>query len=299
MIDKLRSMAIFATVVDQGSFRAAAKELGLAPSRISQTVSDLEKDLGTTLLYRSTRQMSLTNEGDILYAKVQEMLQAAETGLDAINLISNEPKGELRVTAPAFVTQTELMDSFSEFAKQYPGITLKFNFSDHSRDLIKDGFDVAIRAGTMPDSELMSRNIGQSERIMVASPEYVASKKRPTNPKDLEHWDWLHFSMRPDKMTLVSTSGEAASFNCKHRIEVDSAYALYEFAIRGLGLTPLPENLVKRGFQLGELVRVMPEWSIPPLEFHTVWPDNSRRESLTLTFVRFLADRSTKLPTTE
>lgn len=93
MIDKLRSMAIFVTVVDQGTFRAAARQSGLAPSRISQTVSNLEKDLGFTLLYRSTRQLLVTNEGHILYSKVGEMLQAAETGLATINQISNQPTG--------------------------------------------------------------------------------------------------------------------------------------------------------------------------------------------------------------
>lgn len=296
MIEKLRSMAIFATVVDRGTFRAAAQHLGLAPSRISQTVSDLERELGVTLLYRSTRQMSLTNEGHILYAKVRDMLQAAETGLDAINLMSNQPTGELRVSAPAFVTQTSMMDSFAEFAKANPGVALKFNFSDHSRDLIKDGFDVAIRAGgKLRDSELMSRNIGRADRVLVASPDYVASHQPPSHPSDLEKWDWLHFSMRPERAQLISDTGESASFACKIRIEVDSANALYELAVRGLGLTPLPEHLANRGFRQGELVRVLPQWSLPGLSFHAVWPDRSRRESLTLIFVRFLAGESNNM----
>jgi len=289
MIDKLRSMAIFATVVDQGTFRAAAQHLGLAPSRISQAVSDLEKELGVTLLYRSTRQQSLTTEGEILHSKVGEMLQAAENGLDAINLISNAPSGELRVTAPTFVTQTRIMDSIAEFAKLNPGVDLKINFSDHSRDLIKDGFDVGIRAGLMQDSELMSRSIGHSDRLLVASPHYVASKTKSDNPKDLEQWDWIHFSPRPDKVELMSEFGENIFVVCNFRIEVDSAYALYELAVRGLGITPLPETLANRGFRQGELIRVMPKWAIAPLEFHAVWPDRSRRESLSLLFIRFLA----------
>lgn len=292
MIEKLRSMAIFATVVDRGTFRAAAQHLNLAPSRISQTVSDLESELGVTLLYRSTRQMSLTSEGHLLYGKVREMLQSAEAGLDAINLLSNQPTGELRVTAPTFVTQTGMMDVFSEFAKTYPGISLKFNFSDYSRELIRDGFDVAIRAGIMEDSDLMSRNIGHADRQLLASPDYIATHAKPIHPADLESWDWVHFSMRPDRAELISATGETASVACKNRIEVDSVQALYEFAVRGQGLTPLPEHLAKRGIRLGELERVLPEWSLPPLIFHAVWPDRSRRESLTLIFVRFLADRS-------
>ncbi len=292
MIDKLRSMAIFATVVDQGTFRAAAQHLNLAPSRISQTVSDLEKELGVTLLYRSTRQLSLTNEGRILHLKVGEMLKAAESGLDEINQMSSQLAGELKVSVPAFVTQTGLMSLFAEFIKSNPSITLTFNFSDHPRDLIKEGFDLGIRAGLLQDSELMSRSIGQTSRLLVASPDYVASKQVPTHPSDLEQWDWLHFSMRPEKIDMVSGGGETVTVNNRYRVEVDSAYALGEFAMLGLGLTALPGNLANRAFRQGDLVHVMPEWSISPLMFNAVWPDRSRRETITLNFIRFLASRS-------
>jgi len=295
MIEKLRSMAIFASVVDQGTFRAAAQHLGLAPSRVSQTVSDLERELGVTLLYRSTRRLALTAEGQILYDKVNQMLQAAETGLDAINILSSQPTGELRVTAPAFVTQTAIMDLFAEFARKYSHVNLKLNFSDQPRDLIREGFDVGIRAGWLKDSELMSRKIGEVNRLLVASPDYVASKPEPTEPADLEKWDWLHFSMRPDRAEFFSQNGETAVVACNYKIEVDSAYALYEFAIRGLGVTPLPESLVKRAFERGELVPVLPDWSSKPLSVLAVWPDRSRRESLTLIFVRFLADHAGQL----
>ncbi len=292
MIEKLRSMAIFATVVDQGTFRAAAKHLGLAPSRISQSVSDLEKDLGVTLLYRSTRQLSLTSEGHILYAKVSEMLQSAETGLDSINMLSSQPTGELHVTAPAFIMQTSMMDSFARFATAYPNTELKLSFSDQQRDLIKDGYDVGIRAGWLKDSELMSRILGTVNRQLVASPDYFSSKAEPAHPKDLEEWQWLHFSMRPERAEFVSDNGENTSVHCHHRIEVDSAQALYEFAIRGLGLTILPDHLAQRGIKQGELVSVLPEWSSKPLEVCAVWPDRSRRESLALIFVRYLAEKS-------
>ena len=295
MIEKLRSMAIFAAVVEQGSFRAAAKHLGLAPSRVSHTVSDLEKDLGVTLLYRSTRQLALSNEGKILHSKVQQMLQAAETGLDAISLLSDAPTGELRITAPAFITQTGLMETFAEFARLYPNVALKLNFSDKPSDLIKDGFDIGIRAGWLQDSELMTRTVGHSNRLLVASPEYVASKEEPRQPLDLENWRWIHFSMRPERAELFARDGKSVTVTCDHQIEVDSADALYEFAIRGLGLTIIPENIALRGLQRGELVRVMPMWSVSPLGIHAIWPDQSRRESLTLAFVRFLAENSDRL----
>lgn len=289
MIDKLRGIAIFAAVVDQGSFRAAAHHLGLAPSRVSEVVSALEKDLGVTLLYRSTRQLSLTTEGRQLHGKAQAMLHAAEEGLDAISPLSKEPSGALRITAPAFVTQTEVMEVFARFSRSYPKVKLEFHFSDRPSEMIKDGFDLAIRAGWLQDSELMSRTIGQAERFLVASPDYVAAMPPPHDPSDLEAWDWIRFLVRPDQTELSGADGTIVSVTGRSSVSVNSAHALYEFATRGLGLTVIPENLARRGFDRGDLVRVLPEWSVTPLGLYAVWPNQSRRENLTTLFVRFLA----------
>ena len=292
MIKKLRSIAIFATVVDLGTFRGAGRQLGLAPSRISEIVSDLENDLGVTLLYRSTRRLSLTNEGRLLYAEAKKMVEAAENGLDAIRPASKEPHGALRVSVPAFVTQSGLMDSFAEFANTYPKIRLDFDFSDHRRDLIKDGFDVAVRVGRLEDSELLARNIGMTDRILVASPGYYASRNEPQHPRDLADWDWVSFAMRSDEIELKSSDGEVTSILGNSHVTVDSADAMYEFVVRGLGLCVVPETLASRGCARGDLVHVLPDWSPRPLSFYVVWPDQSRRENLTQIFVRFLADRS-------
>lgn len=289
MIDKLRAIAIFSTVVEQGTFRAAARHLGLGPSRVSETVSELERDLGVTLLYRSTRQLSLTHEGHVLHRKAQDMLATVESGLDAIRPSSSDPQGVLRVTAPAFVTQTELMDDFASFARMYPKIDLMFDFSDAARDLIRDGFDVGIRAGWLENSDLMTRNIGRAERLLVAHRDCIARYGEPTRPEDLETWNWLRFTVRPDQTRLTHTSGEVVDVTGRSHISVNSAGALYEFAARGLGVTAIPENLACRGFQRGELIHILPDWSLKPLGFHAVWPDQSRRENVTRLFVRHLA----------
>lgn len=289
MIDKLRSIAIFATVVDQGSFRAAALNLGLAPSRISEVVSQLEKDLGVTLLYRSTRQLALTNEGRQLNEAARDMLGAAETGLDAISPLSKEPTGALKVTAPAFVTQTQLMEDFALFASTYPKVELDFHFSDRPSDVIRDGFDVAVRAGWLDDSDLMVRTIGHVDRFLVASPSYFGSMSAPSSPSDLEDWDWIRFAMRTDHTEMTSKDGKVVKVLGKSSVSVNSASALYEFSVRGLGLTAIPEHLACRGFDRGELVHVLPEWTMKPLGLHAIWPNQSRRENLTTLFVRFLA----------
>jgi DNA-binding transcriptional LysR family regulator len=289
MIDKLRSIAVFATVVDQTSFRAAALTLGLAPSRVSEIVSRLETELGVTLLYRTTRQISLTHEGRLLHEKANDMLAAAELGLDAINPLSKEPTGSLRVSTPAFIAQTQLMGTFADFAKAYPRVDVNFHFSDHRSNLIKDGFDVVIRAGWLEDSELMSRSIGHTDRLLVASPAYFAARIAPKTPADLEDWDWIRFAMRPDHTDLTSPKGQVVSVTGTSSVTVNSAEALYEFAASGLGVTAIPEHLARRGFDRGDLVQVLPHWKLQPLGLFAVWPKQSRRENLTTVFVRFLA----------
>jgi len=289
MIDKLRSIAIFAAVVDHGSFRRAAAHLGLAPSRISEVVSGLEKDLGVTLLYRSTRQLSLTHEGRQLHGQAIAMLSAAEAGLDAITSVASEPSGALRITAPAFVTQTDLMATFARFSLVHPKVSLDFHFSDRPSALIRDGYDVAIRAGWPEDSDLMVRTIGHADRFLVASPEYAATLPVPNAPHDLEEWHWIRFVMRPNQTELTSPTGEVATVVGKSVVSVNSADALYEFAARGLGLTAIPEHLARRGFDRGDLVHILPDWTLRPLGLHAIWPNQSRRENLTTLFVRFLA----------
>ncbi|MEM6941466.1 MAG: LysR family transcriptional regulator [Pseudomonadota bacterium] len=289
MIDKLRSVAIFAHVVDAGTFRAAAQQLGLAPSRVSETVSNLENALGVTLLYRSTRHLSLTHEGRMLYQRARTMLAAMEEGLDAINPTSTEPAGHLRVSAPAFVTQTSLMDSIANFAKAHPKIELALHFTDQRKDLIRDGIDVTIRAGWLEDSEHMARKIGTTDRLLVASPGYIAGKTLPTQAQDLETWEWISFMPRPHKYNLTSPDSEVISVSGTAQVAVNAADALYEFAARGLGLAAVPAQLAEKGIARGDLVHVLPEWTLDQLGIFAVWPDGSRRENLTLTFVRFLA----------
>ncbi|MEO0343171.1 MAG: LysR family transcriptional regulator [Pseudomonadota bacterium] len=290
MIDKLRAIAIFSAVVEHGTFRAAARHLGLAPSRVSETVSDLEKDLGVTLLYRSTRSVSQTHEGRLLHEKARQMLDIAESGLDAISPHAAVPRGALRVTAPAFMSQTKIMDAFAAFSKLYPKVELELHFTDHASDLIKDNFDVAIRAGWPADSELLTRMIGRSDRLMVASPSYFKDKDLPKHPKDIETLNWIRFLVSPGQTELTSKSGEKYHVRTQSHISVNSAQALYEFAVRGVGLAAIPEHLACQGFDRGELIHLLPDWSLRSLGFHAIWADQSRRENLTLLFVRFLAD---------
>lgn len=290
MIEHLRHMAIFARVVDEGSFRAAARAIGLAPSRVSETVSELEAFLGVTLLYRTTRKIALTNEGRTFYARVAEMLRSAENGLNELNALSLEPVGALRVSMPAFMSSSSLASAIADFVRRHPQVALSVSFTDGRTDLLEDGFDVNIRAGWLGDSSMMSRKLGESERALVAGTGYAATRSRPGHPSEMEDWDWLRYKHRSDVTTLHGPGGETVKVLGQARLEADSIDALYHFTCRNLGATVLPEHLAARGEAAGDLVRLLPEWRLIPLGFFAVWPDTSRRESLTLLFVRFIAE---------
>lgn len=288
MIDHLRQMAIFARVVDEGSFRGAAKGVGLAPSRISQAVSDLENYLGVTLLARSTRRLSLTNEGRMFYQRVSEMLTSAEQGLNELNAISLEPVGALRVSLPAFMSSSAISTRIADFARHYPNVAVSIVFTDSRMRLIEDGFDVNIRAGWLDDSSLMSKKLGESSRALVAGVDYARARAVPKRPSDMEDWDWIRYKHRSDTAEFTSASGKTKLVTGNSQLEVDSVEALYHFAICNVGATVLPEHLAQRGEAESKLIRLLPEWNLRPLGFYAVWSGNSRRESLALLFVRFL-----------
>ncbi|MHA3979281.1 LysR family transcriptional regulator [Halovulum sp. GXIMD14794] len=289
MIDHLRNMAVFARVVDEGSFRAAAKSIGLAPSRVSQTVSDLEHHLGVTLLYRTTRKIALTNEGRILHARVTEMLRSAETGINELNALSDEPTGTLRVSMPAFLSASRFSTAIAEFTRRHAHVSLSVSCTDHRRDLLEDGFDVNIRAGWLDDSSMMSRKLDVIERSLVVGADYARARPAVSHPSDLEDWDWIRYQQRSDAAELTTASGEKARVLGQSRLSVDSVGALYHFTCRNHGVTILPAFLAEQGEASGDLVRLLPDWSLRPLGIYAVWPDNSRRNNLTLAFVRFLA----------
>ncbi len=290
MINHLKHMAVFARVVDKGSFRAAAQDLGVAPSRVSQTITDLESYLGTTLLYRTTRKLALTGEGRTLYRRVTEMLRSAEAGFNEINANTNDPVGALRVSVPAFLAMSDLSTAMANFIKRYPNVALSLYYNDRKVEIIENGFDLAIKAGSLADSAMMSRKLGAIPRALVAGVEYAAARSVPQRPRDLENWDWIQYQQRSDTVDLLSEKGKMEKVGGQSQIEVDSVNALYHFAQQNVGTTVLTENLAAQGVASGALVRLLPKWRPPDIDLHAVWPDSSRRENLTLLFVRFLAD---------
>jgi DNA-binding transcriptional LysR family regulator len=290
MIDNLRAMFIFAKTVENGSFRGASKMLGISPSVVSYHISQLEKRFSVALLYRSTRKLSLTHEGDRLFQHAKTMIEAAEHGLDVLAGHSAAPGGQLNVTLPAAFSRSELIHSISGFAHAFPKVNLTIGFDDGHQDLISNGIDIAIRTGELKNSSLKSRRIMVLERKLVASPEYCAARTTPKSPAELKNWDWIRLKMLPPSRTLTNRKGESIKVHYESRLVVDNVEAMCEFAIDGLGLATPPVFLVEEAMVAGQLVYVLPAWKIEPLSVYAVWPSNAPREGLTSRFVNFLMD---------
>ncbi len=290
MLDQLRQIAIFAKTVDHGSFRGAAKSLRLSPSVVSHHVTQLERRLGTALLYRSTRKLSVTPDGERLLAAARNMMEAAETGLQEVSNQSQQPSGVLRITVPAVLTKSRLIDQMAVFSNSFPNVRLSIDFSDARRELIADGFDIAIRMGWLEDSSLMARKLFEVKRRLVASPAYIAARPKPASPEDISAWDWIELApVRHRKLEFKNGRESVVIPMPEPRISVNEADALCRLARQEAGLAIVPDFLTEADIAAGALQRVLPKWKIPSVGVYAVWPSNAPRDGLVKRLIGHLA----------
>lgn len=282
-------MAVFAKTVEHGSFRKAAKELQLSPSVISHHISQLEEQLGVTLLYRSTRTLSLTRDGERLIGAAQSMVEVVEAGIDAVLDNASKLSGELRVTAPAVLAQSPITDKIALFLRQNPNVSISIDYSDKPRDVVAESIDVAIRMGWLRDSTLKARKLYNVERALLASPSYLKGRSVPKRPKDIEHWDWLELASVPLKPVFRHETHKTVSLRPTARLTANSAFAAYQLVCCGAGLAILPRALAEADLRAGKMEVVLPNWSLETIAVYAVRPANSAREGLSAAFVDFIA----------
>jgi len=281
MIDQLRQMAIFAKTIDHGSFRGAARELQLSPSVVSHHISQLEEHLGVALIYRSTRKLTLTLEGERLLTATRKMLEVAEGELMQLSVSASEPSGELRLAAPSVLSNSMFTDSIAAFSRAYPRIRLSLDFSDTRRDLIEDGFDVVIRMGLDGKNTPTSRLLFQVRRRPVASLGYLATRPPLSSPKQLEDWDWLALAPARNVPKVFRKKGvRPITIKPEPRMSCNDAHALYRLVCAGVGYTIVPEYLAENDVDAGRVEFLLPEWEMSPIDVFAVWPANAPKHGL-------------------
>lgn len=288
-MDEYRGLAVFVAVAEAGSFSGAGRRLKLSTSVVSHHVSKLEAKVGAALFFRSTRSLSLTPEGQAILPTARTMVEAAEQALDTLTGVTDQPTGAIRITLPAFGERSPLHRSILRFARMHPMVALTLHTSDHPVDLVKEGFDLAIRLGVLKDSTMMSKRIGSFGRKLVASPSYVAQRPPITTFNDLQDCDFVSMVMLSDTITLLH-NGREFSFEPENvRLEVHSLASAKSAILEGLGLQHLPDSEVDPEIARGELVHVLPDWNLPELGVYAVWPDIGPQKKLTRRLIDFIS----------
>lgn len=291
MIEHIRGLAIFAKVAQTGSFRGAARALSISPSVVSQQIATLEARLGVALVYRSTRVLSLTSDGEALLASAQAVVREAENGLSRFSQVAAGPVGELNITLPEVMSLSPMTDMLAAFSAMYPGIVLNAAFSDTQLNPIREGYDLAIRVGWLERSALKSRKFGEIARVLVASKNYLKGRKAPSSPQDLNEWDFIRFNAVTGFPVMRRHGHNPVTVSMNSRISVSNAIAAYRFACADSGVTVALDFLARDDLERGRLVQVLPDWQVDSAGIHVVWPPNAAKSSLAMCLIDFLESR--------
>ena len=268
----LDGIEVFVKVLESGSFSRAAKLLGMPNSTVSAKVSALEKRLGVTLLQRTTRKLRATPAGETYFQQcvlALERLQAAESELTSAQ---HEPRGLLRVTAPADIGHSLLATLVRGFLQQYPKTEVELVVTNRVLDLIAEGVDLAIRAGALADSGLIAKRFSVGHFGLWASPVYLKKRGMPSHPRDLAPQECLRFSLFKDNRVALTNGKERARVVTSGRLRADDFEALKAFALLGEGIAYLPSFLCVEEAGQKRLQRILPEWRGDAVTFSFVYP---------------------------
>ncbi|MCY6382306.1 LysR family transcriptional regulator [Hoeflea prorocentri] len=301
MIDHLRALAVFSSVADAGSFRAAAKKLGLSASVVSHHVTSLERYLDTPLIYRTTRKLSLTAAGEQLAGSARAMLRSAEEGFSEVGHQTSNPTGLLTVTAPAIMQYARFVTRTSTFMKHNPNAEISMSFTDRRINLVEEGFDLGLRVGRLEDSSLMSKKLAEGRLHLCASPDYLRSKSPIRQPRDLEKLEAIDLAgvSRPVILTKSGRERKQHSVHMPYRITVDSGFAARRMAEEGCGIVVMPDFFVRERIAEGHLMELLPDWRAPSYGIYAVWPPNSGTNRLRSAYVDFVGAISKTEPQTD
>ena len=268
-MDRLLAMESYVRTVERGSFAAAAADRGLSPSMVGNHVRFLEARLGALLLNRTTRQQSVTEFGRAYYEQCRRILLDIEVAERAADLMQTAPRGLLRVTAPMSVGTTVMPGVVAAYLRRHPEVQVEMVLQDHRLDLLADELDVAIRAGTLPDSGLIARVLPPLRLVACASPSYLRSHGHPRTPTELGRHNCLDFTHagEPRIWRFAGPEGDVA-IEVGGTLRVNNGQALRAAALEDLGVILQPEIVVAGDIASGRLIRLLADHAAPTLPLH-------------------------------
>ena len=278
-MDKLKQLETFVSVAQRGSLTGAARTLGLAPAIIGRRLDALEARLGVKLLLRTTRRLSLTNEGSAFLEDCQRLLADLANAEASVSAGGVQASGHLRVTAPAGFGRRHIAPLVPLFRELHPEVTISLNLSDRLVDIAVEGFDCAVRVGDMPDSDLVSVRLADNRRLCVATPAFLARHGRPQQPSDLSRFDCLTLSSDASQtrgwaFQLPKGDGfEVAYLRPSGPMDCSDGQVLHDWCLRGWGIAWRSTWEVEAEIAAGELVAVLEDFAAPPNGIYAVFPE--------------------------
>lgn len=273
-MDRFQATKLFVRVVDLGSFSKAATDIGIGQPAATKLVAQLEKQLGSRLLHRSTRGVSPTEIGALYYEKCKLIAHHVEEAESVATLMQSQVQGGLRISTTMDFGRRVLAPLVLRFLQLNPKLQIEILFDDHLVNMVEDGIDVAIRMGRLTDSTLGARYLGLNPWSLVAAPDYLMRRGRPASPGDLATHDALICStvQSDSRWHFSGAKGKALAVQVKGPLRSNNKSALSEAACAGFGIAALPTYVVHESIKSGALVTLLNAWTLPTQEIHAVYP---------------------------
>jgi DNA-binding transcriptional LysR family regulator len=296
-MDTLVSLKVFRQVVDSGSFVAAAERLDMSTAMTSKHVMNLERRLGTRLLNRSSRHLSLTDEGAVYLDQCRELLDGLEETEAAVAHAAVAPRGVLKITAPVWFGNARFTRLLADYRARYPDVVLDVNLNDRVVDLVEEGFDLALRVTTMPGPTLIARRLMAIRFELVAAPAFIEAHGQPESPEDLVHFATVGYAYSPsgDRFHLEGPNGRVTA-RIVPAMRTNNTMLSYQMVLAGMALAPLPPWLIHDDVAAGLLVPLLPGYALPAAALYAVYTSRRLLAPKLRTFVDYLAERCANAP---
>ena len=288
-MDKLEAMNVFVTIVERGSLSAAAEHLDLSRTKVTRYLGELESWMGTRLLHRTTRRLSLTSAGKETLEVARELL-ALEASLAGIRNQNREDlKGQLRITASYSIVDSFLMDAINRFITKWPEVSIDVISTDQTVNLVESRIDLAIRITNELTPNIVAKQLGECRSVICASPQYLQKKGTPANAQDLAHHNCLSFSYFGRTAWTFHGPNGSESVPIKGNISANTSEVLLSATLKGNGISMLPFPSVEALVRQGQLVQLLPEWKPKILGVHAIYGTRKQVTPLLRAFIDHLS----------
>jgi len=290
---QIEDLRIFLVVIKAGNFTAAAEQLLLSKQYVSRRMASLEASLGVRLLIRNTRKLSVTESGLVFSQHAQKILDDIQEAELAVSERRQELQGSFRISIPMSFGVSYLSPLIAEFLRQHPAVQFQIELGDRYVDMIGEGFDIAIRIGSLADSTLIARRLSALKRVICASPDYLLRAGTPKIPEDLLLHDCLRYGREGQNGWELLREGKRKLLDVHGPMVSNNGEVLRHAAVAGLGLVLLPEFIVESAIKGGALVEVLSDFYPEPLTLSAVYPQHRQRSEVNKAFLDLLEERLT------